>query len=279
MNDWQIYQNNMRHSQAQIIATIGPATDDRKTVRELFDRGCDAFRLNFSWGSHEEHARYISFVRNIAQETGKRILIIQDLSGPRKQKDSGHAFDASSAEILTAKDLDDLAFGIKHGVDYIAQSFVGSAQDILRLKEEIFKLGGSAPVIAKIERAKAIRSISEIVEAADAIMIARGDLGNEVPLEDIPLIEKDIINECKLAAKPVIVATQMLFSMIENPLPTRAEITDVEFAILSGADAVMLSDETAMGKYPADAVEVMEKAILAAEERMASEGKLMINPL
>ncbi len=269
----------MRHSQAQIIATIGPATDDKKTVRGLFDRGADAFRLNFSWGNHEEHARYISLIRDIAEETGKRILIIQDLSGPRKQEGSGHVFDASSAEILTVKDLDDLTFGITHSVDYVAQSFVGSAQDVLKLKEEISKLGGSVPVIAKIERAEAVRSISEIVKAADAIMIARGDLGNEVPLEDIPLIEKDIINECKKAGKPVIVATQMLFSMIENPLPTRAEITDVEFAILSGADAVMLSDETAMGKYPAGAVEVMEKAVLAAEERMASEGGFVIIPL
>lgn len=170
----------------------------------------------------------------------------------------------------------DLKFGIEQNVDYVAMSFVGNAQDILKLRDEMKKNGKIIPIIAKIERKIALDNIDEIIKTADAIMIARGDLGNEIPLEQIPFIEKDIIEKCKKAKKPVIVATQMMFSMTENPLPTRAEVTDVAYAIINGADAVMLSEESATGHHPLEAVEMMERGILEAERHLK---KVEINPL
>ena len=266
-------------SRSQIIATIGPATKDKKIIKEMMTHQMDVARLNFSWGTYAEHAEYIKNIRDAASELDRKILIIQDLSGPRTQKASRHEFNQKATEIITEKNLADLKFGLEQRVDYIAMSFVGSAEDVLKLREEIKKLGKTAPIISKIERKIALDNLDEIIGASDAIMVARGDLGNEIPLEDIPLVEEKIIKACKFVKKPVIVATGMLFSMIENPEPTRAEMTDIEFAILSGADAVMLSDETAIGKYPIEAVKTMEKAVLAAEKKLVAEGHFSINPL
>jgi len=263
-------------SKAQIIATIGPATKGKEIIKEMMTHQMDAVRLNFSWGTHEEHAGYIKNVREDAKEAGKRIPIIQDLSGPRVQKKTGHEFNQQAQEVITEKDLADLKFGIEQGVDYVAMSFVGSADDVLKLREKMRKLGQVIPIIAKIERKIALDNIDEIIKTADAIMIARGDLGNEIPLEQIPFIEKDIIEKCKIAGKPVIVATQMMLSMMENPLPTRAEVTDVAFAIINGADAVMLSEESATGHHPLEAVEMMERGILEAEKHLKD---IKINPL
>ncbi|MBI3632292.1 MAG: hypothetical protein HY225_02495 [Candidatus Vogelbacteria bacterium] len=269
----------MRDSKAQILMTMGPVTCTKEIFSQLVDAGVDAVRLNFSWGTHEEYLKYISVIREVAKEKGKNIPIIQDLSGPRKKDLIGHSFDKSEAHILTAKDLEDLDFGLSQKVDYIAQSYVGAAGDVLRLKREIESRGAKTPVIAKIERREAVAGVNSIIEAADAVMVARGDLGNEVPLEDIPLIQKDIIEICNRAGKPVIVATQMLFTMVQNPIPTRAEVTDVEYAILCGADVVMLSDETTTGKHPLEAVLIMEKSVVAAEGRLLAEGKLNLRPL
>ncbi len=268
----------MRKSKAQIVATIGPAVGNKTMIGLLIESGADIIRLNFSWGKHEDHAEYIKFIRECAATQDREIKIIQDLSGPRVQTGAGHGFDLDKS-ILTDKDLYDLEFGLRSGVDYIAQSFVGGAGDVLELKKKIFAFGYNTPVIAKIERQQAVAEIGEIIKVADSIMVARGDLGNEVPVEQIPLIEKDIISLCKKAGKPVIVATQMLFSMVESAIPTRADITDIEFAILCGADAVMLSDETAIGKYPIEAVQMMEKAVVEAEKRLIAEGKFKINSL
>ena len=272
------------NSKAQIVATIGPATKSREIIKEMIAHQMDAVRLNFSWGTYEEHAGYIKNIREDAKEAGKRIPIIQDLSGPRLQEKTGHEFNKQVQEITTEKDLADLKFGIEQGVDYVAMSFVGSASDILKLREKMKELapassgrvGKVIPIIAKIERKIALDNIDEIIKTADAIMIARGDLGNEIPLEQIPFIEKDIIEKCKKAKKPVIVATQMMFSMTENPLPTRAEVTDIAYAIINGADAVMLSEESATGHHPLEAVEMMEKGILEAEKHLK---KIEINPL
>ncbi len=261
--------NNM-NSKAQIIATIGPATKDKKIIREMAEHCMDVARLNFSWGTYEEHGNYIKNIKEIAEEFGREIPIIQDLSGPREQGKSGHEFDREAGEIFTAKDLADLKFGVAQKIDYVAMSYVGSADDVGKLREEIKKLGADIPIIAKIERAVALKKIDEIIEVADAIMIARGDLGNEIPLEQIPFVEKDIIAKCKTAGKPVIVATQMMISMMESDKPTRAEITDIAFAILNGADAVMLSEESAAGKYPLEAVIMMEKAVKEAEKHSDS---------
>ncbi|MFZ2205051.1 MAG: pyruvate kinase [Minisyncoccia bacterium] len=274
----------MKGSKAQIVATIGPASGDKEMIRDMVKHQADVFRLNFSWGTYEEHAVYIKNIREVSEDLAKRIPIIQDLSGPRVQEKSGHEFNKESVTLLSQKDIADLIFGIGQGVDYVAMSYVGSAKDVLELREKIKELtpvrpGGVVkvtPIIAKIERKVALDNIDEIIEVADAIMIARGDMGNEVPLEKIPFIEKEIIEKAKKAGKPVIVATQMMLSMTENKLPTRAEVTDVAYAIISGADAVMLSEESASGKHPLEAVEMMEKGVFEAEKHIKN---LVINAL
>jgi pyruvate kinase len=166
---------------------------------------------------------------------------------------------------LSKKDKDDIRFGVRQGVDYIALSFVRSASDILRTRKFVQSLGANIPIIAKIEKPEAIRNLDEIIEAANGIMIARGDLGVEVSPEQVPLLQKKIIEACNAAEKPVITATQMLESMIENPQPTRAEASDVANAILDGTDCVMLSGETAMGKHPVQSVAVMASIARQAE--------------
>ncbi len=254
------------NSKAQIVATIGPSSEGKKIVREMIEHNMDVARLNSSWGTYEEHAEYIKNIRDMAKEVGRYIPIILDLSGPRIQESAGHKFNKKATEIITEKDLVDLKFGIEQKVDYFAMSFVGGAEDVLKLRERIKELGLVVPIIAKIERKIAVENIDEIIKASDAIMVARGDLGNEVPLEQIPFIEKDIIQKCKKSGKPVIVATQMMLSMIENKKPTRAEVTDVAYAIINGADAVMLSEESANGKHPLEAVIMMEKGIMEAEK-------------
>jgi len=167
---------------------------------------------------------------------------------------------------VTAKDRDDLQVGVKAGVDYIALSFVRSADDINTLRRLIHKAGAEIPIIAKIETTQALKNIDEIIQASDGVMVARGDLGVEVPLEKIPEVQKAIILKANLLARPVITATQMLRSMVENNRPTRAEVTDVANAIYDGTDAVMLSEETAVGKYPVEAVEYMERIAQEAED-------------
>ncbi len=162
---------------------------------------------------------------------------------------------------LTEKDKIDLAFAIENGANWIALSFVRKAQDVLDLKRIIGEKNSYMKVMAKIEKPEALEEIDAIIDAADGIMIARGDLAVEVPQEKMPLIQKDIIRRCILKAKPVVVATQMMDSMIENPNPTRAEITDVANAVLDGTDAVMLSGETSTGKHPIKVIQIMEKIL------------------
>jgi pyruvate kinase len=166
---------------------------------------------------------------------------------------------------LSEKDREDLLFGAEQEVDYIALSFVRSAEDIRRTRRFINAFGADTPIIAKIEKPEAIDNLAGIIEAADGIMVARGDLGVEMSPEQVPLLQKRIINACNAAEKPVITATQMLESMIENPRPTRAEASDVANAILDGTDCVMLSGETAMGNYPVQSVEVMARIAVQAE--------------
>jgi pyruvate kinase len=169
------------------------------------------------------------------------------------------------AGILTAKDRADLAFGLEQGVDYIGLSFVRNAADVEEVRRAVRAGGRDTPLIAKIEKHEALQNLDEIVAAADGLMVARGDLGVETPLEDIPRAQKTVIAKANRAAKPVITATQMLKSMVENPRPTRAEVTDVANAILDGSDAVMLSEETTVGRHPVEAVEMMARTALGAE--------------
>ncbi|MFC4871383.1 pyruvate kinase [Negadavirga shengliensis] len=166
-----------------------------------------------------------------------------------------------SAPSLTEKDIEDLEFGLANDVDWIALSFVRTAEDITDLRERISKAGKDCKIVAKIEKPEALTNIDEIIAATDSIMVARGDLGVEVPMEIVPLWQKKMVEKCKLACKPVIIATQMMESMIVNPRPTRAESNDVANAVLDGADAVMLSAETASGKFPIAAVKAMSSIV------------------
>lgn len=167
---------------------------------------------------------------------------------------------------LTEKDKKDLAFALKHNLEWIGLSFVRSARDIIELKHLIRKEGSLARVIAKIEKPEAIDHIDDIIDETDAVMVARGDLGVEIPMEKVPLLQKEIVKKCLKGAKPVIIATQMMESMITNITPTRAEVNDVANAVLDGADAVMLSAETSVGKYPVEAIKAMTKIIEHIEE-------------
>lgn len=175
---------------------------------------------------------------------------------------------------ITAKDRTDIRFAIEQGVDYIAVSFVRRAADVENVRRYITKHGGNQLIIAKIEKPEALACIEQIIEVSDAIMVARGDLGVEIPAQSVPIAQKRIIKLCNIAAKPVITATQMLESMIQNPRPTRAEASDVANAVLDGTDAVMLSAETSVGAYPVEAVHYMRTICTEAERELADDGLL-----
>lgn len=252
-------------SRAQIVASIGPASGTEETIKKMIASSMDIARINFSHGTLESNGGYIEAIRRAAKAAGKRIPIIMDLPGPRIQTTKGHTYDASQEHVVTARDLEILDFGIAKSVDYIAQSYVGSPDDVRVMRKEIQERGAAIPVIVKIERKEAMDAFDEILEEADGIMIARGDLGLSIPLEDIPFVERDLIIRTRAAGKPVITATEMLYSMMENDRPTRAEVTDIAYAIMFGSDAVMLSDETARGKHPVEAVQMMDKIVARAE--------------
>ncbi len=260
----------------QIIATIGPASEKPEILDEMIKAGMDIVRLNFFWPGPEESKKRIKTIREIAKANNTNILIMADLPGPRLQDKDGHTYEVNALKALTEKDKELIKFGVENNLDYISVSFVGSGEDIIDCMAEIKKWGGKQKIIAKIERAEALKNIDEIIKVADAIMIARGDLGNEVALEKIPFIQEEIIKKCKYAGKPVITATQMLYSMKDNPYPTRAEATDVVNAVMEGSDAVMLSEETSIGKYPIRAVYMMEHFILEAENHLQNS---KFNPL
>ena len=188
--------------------------------------------------------------------------------GPIKSRKGINLPDSNvSAPSLTEKDEEDLLFGLEHDVDWIALSFVRKAEDIYGLRKIIESKGKNIKIIAKIEKPEALKNIDEIIKATDGLMVARGDLGVEIPMEEVPLAQKMLVQKCNAAAKPVIIATQMMESMIENPRPTRAETNDVANAVMDGADAIMLSAETASGKFPIQTVKSMVKTILTIEEK------------
>jgi len=340
---------NSAFRRAKIICTIGPACNTEAAMRELLRLGMDVARLNFSHGTHEDHAHNIRRLRRAADREGRTVCILQDLQGPKirtgplerhepvllktgsvvtitPQDVPGtaaristtfpdlageiapgarillsdglielrvrgvHGNDvlcdvlnggmlgehkginlpgvALSIPALTEKDRKDLEFGLKHGVDAIALSFVRTAADVSMVKHIIATHQSDVPVIAKLEKPQAIDHLEEILEAADGVMVARGDLGVEVPPEKVPVIQKHVIRRAAAWRKPVITATQMLESMIENPRPTRAEASDVANAIFDGSDAVMLSAETASGQYPRESVSIMARIVVEAECNM-----------
>ena len=334
---------------AKIVATLGPASNNETTFRELVRAGLDVARLNFSHGTHPEKLKLIEMVRKVACEEQKPICILGDLQGPKirtgrlknripVQLKAGQQLTITPRDIagtasiistvfptlaenleegarillsdglielrvtrvkgedvecevinggtlgehkginlpgiavrvpsLTEKDEQDLEFAIKNGVDAIAVSFVRTAEDVRLVKYRIAALGAETWVIAKLEKPQAIDNLESILETADGVMVARGDLGVEMPPEKVPAIQKHVIRRASEYRKPVITATQMLESMIENPRPTRAEASDVANAVYDGTDAVMLSAESAAGKYPVEAVKMMAKIVVETETQM-----------
>lgn len=244
----------------QIVATIGPACKDKEIISQMVSAGLSMARLNFSWGTHSEHAEFIDTIRLVASENKMTIPVVQDLSGPRIQEGSTHTFDTAQS-VITEKDIKDLDFTISKKPEYVAMSFVRNAADITELRRLLTSRECTSKIIAKIERKEALESLEEIIEAADGIMIARGDLGEAIPFETVPFIAKDILKRCRAAQKPCIVATDMLTSMITKPVPTRADITDIAQAVLDGTSATMLSNETAIGEFPVAVVSVMRKVV------------------
>ena len=259
----------MKISRTQIIATLGPASNTEEVISRMIDHNMDIVRLNFSWGTHEEHEDLIFKVRSVSGSRGIVVPIIQDLSGPRIQDGSDHHFGGGS--VITEKDKADIIFGVNLNIEYFAMSYVGSASDIVELRSILDRAGSTSKIIAKIERIEALDDIDEIIKVSDAIMIARGDLGKSIPIEKIPFVQHGLIKKCNESKRMVIVATEMMSSMIDNDVPSRADVTDVANAVLSGADAVMLSNETAVGKNPVVVIETMEKILVEAEGHVKSE--------
>jgi pyruvate kinase len=335
-----------QHS-TKIVGTLGPASASPDVIRALIQAGLNVARINFSHGTHEQHARTIATIRGISEDLGLPVAILGDLQGPRirigdlaetitiisgqeltfvdeRIATSGEipvtydhiaqdvqlggrilvndglleftvvAIDGDrvrvrtvhggplkshkgmnlpgidvSAPSLTEKDIEDIAFAIEQDLDYLALSFVRRAEDIVALRKLLPK---GMLVVAKIEKDSALTRLEEILEASDAVMVARGDLGVELPFEAVPLAQKRIIGLANRYGRPVITATQMLESMIENPRPTRAEANDVANAVLDGTDAVMLSAETAAGAFPVLAVQAMRRIADAAETLPVARG-------
>ena len=331
-----------RLRKVKIVATLGPASSDKETIRALFEAGADVFRLNMSHGSHDDIGERHRIIREIERELDRPIGILADLQGPKLrvgvfEGDSvelaeGATFrldlndapgDASRVQLphpeifealepgqsllvddgkirlkvkecngdhavcevkvggtisnrkgvnvpdavlglaaLSDKDRRDLEFVCRLGIDWLALSFVQRPADVMEARE---LAQGRAAILSKIEKPAAVKAFDEILAVSDGIMVARGDLGVELPVQNVPPIQKRLVRKCRAAAKPVIVATQMLESMIESPMPTRAEVSDVAAAIYEGTDAVMLSAESAAGSYPIEAVQTMNNVAMEVE--------------
>ena len=219
-------------------------------------------------------------VRLQAREVRGDTIVTEVLKGGMVSDHKGVNFPESDLHIpsITDKDRHDLVTGMHAGVDYVAISFVRTVEDVREVRALMEAHGGHIPIIVKIEKWQAVQNIEEILDAANGIMVARGDLGVEMPIEQVPLIQKRLIALCNQKGKPVITATQMLNSMVDNPSPTRAEVTDVANAIFDGTDAVMLSNETAAGKFPGEAVDTMRRVIFATENSDLYEAAMRARP-
>lgn len=323
----------------KILATVGPATDNYETIYKMVKTGVNGFRLNFSHGTHEEHAQRIKWIRKASKELNQHVAILQDLQGPKirlgdfegvinvkrgqelklgfkvepsdgllpvqydlskkvKRGDRILMYDGKvksiatsikdgivhvriendgilmkrkginlpdtdlDGDILTKKDRADIVFGSEQDIDFVALSFVQTADDIKLLRKILKNLNSKVKVITKIETKSAVDNIESIVKESDAVMVARGDLAVETLPESVPVLQRKIIGLCLQYEKISIVATQMLLSMMEQPEPTRAEVSDVATAVIVGADVVMLSDETANGRYPLESIKIMQRIIM-----------------
>jgi pyruvate kinase len=215
----------------------------------------------------------------IVEKEGDRVRARVVNGGPVRTRKGINLPDTDLPFDISEKDRADIAFAVREGADYLAASYVGEAAHIEALRKVVEDAGGRIPLVAKLERATALEHLDEITEAADGMMVARGDLGVEVPLHTVPVLQKKIVAAGRRSGKPVIVATQMLESMIEQPRPTRAEATDVANAVLDGADALMLSGETAVGKYPVEVVKTMARIIEEAEAYARGSTRSSLQPL
>ncbi|MFZ9657393.1 MAG: pyruvate kinase [Crocinitomicaceae bacterium] len=330
----------------KIVATMGPASLKKETLKDMMLAGLNVCRLNFSHGSHQDHSGAVALIRELNDELGLNVAILADLQGPKirthEMENNGVLIEVGqqievvvdkvlgnnqrfsinynllprdvnpgerillddgklvlevketdkkskirceviqggllcskkgvnfpntkiSMPSLTEKDIEDLDYALKLGVDWIGLSFVRTEKCITDLKARIAKKRSIAKVVAKIEKPEALENIDAIIEASDALMVARGDLGVEIPYQNVPLIQKMIISKSISKAKPVIVATQMMESMLNSLTPSRAEVNDVANAVLDGADAVMLSGETSVGQYPVQVVQTMANIIKEME--------------
>jgi pyruvate kinase len=337
---------------AKIIATLGPASNDKQTITKLIKAGVDVFRLNFSFGSYDEHAEVINRIREISQDLNKSVAILQDLQGPKirigklkgpvtvkkgdtvilsggsihknrlylpttyrkiaSDTESGKTILMSDGKIilsvrstdtqkkevlckvvtggiiltgkginlpytkislpaLTKKDREDALFGIKAGVDYIGLSFVREAKDVLKLKRLMKRMKTDIPVISKIEKPEGVDNLDEILDVTEGIMVARGDLAVEISFAKVPLVQKEILRKANIRGRLTVVATEMLSSMVDAPRPSRAEASDVANAVLDGSDAVMLSNETAMGNFPIQSVKAMREIVTETESSLLNE--------
>jgi len=252
-------------NKTQIVATIGPACSDPKVIAAMIEAGMSIARLNFSWGTHDEHRTFVADVREAARQAGVTIPIIQDLSGPRVQTGAEHTVDTDIA-VITPKDIADINALADLEIEYVALSFIQDADDVLQLRTHLAAAGSQAKIIAKIERPEAIANLDSIIAVTDGVMVARGDLGDAIPFATLPFVKKDILKRCVAAGKPAIVATEMLTSMIDSERPSRADVSDIAHAVLDGASATMLSNETAVGQYPVQVIAVMRAVVDEAQQ-------------
>ncbi|MBI2853137.1 MAG: pyruvate kinase [Chloroflexi bacterium] len=247
-----IQTSSVRH--VKIVATLGPASSSGEVIEELLRSGVDIVRLNLAYGTLEEHARVIGLIRRVSQELGLPTAVLLDMPGSKRRTGDTSALFAEQLEFARAQ-----------GADIAALSFLTSAQQIAEVKALLRQMVFDIQVMAKIEQAAALEQSEEIIAASDGVMVARGDLALEISIEKVPLAQKRLIRAANRKGRPVITATEMLMSMVGSKTPTRAEATDVANAVLDGTDAVMLSEETAIGKYPVEAVRTMARIILETE--------------
>ena len=250
----------------KIVSTLGPASSSLEVIRKLLLAGMDIVRLNLNYGTLEEHSRTIATVRSLSQEYKLTTGVLLDLPGYKRR--SGGVRDVFGPH---------LEFAIADKADFVALSFISSAQQVTEVRKLLEEMASDIPIIVKIEKARALEASEAILDVCDGIMVARGDLASEISIERVPLAQKHLVKAANGAGKPVITATQMLESMVRSNTPTRAEATDVFNAVLDGSDALMLSEETAIGTYPVVAVETMVKIILEAEAELP-HGQILQEP-
>jgi pyruvate kinase len=257
--------NNLRLKRhVKIVCTLGPASQSAEVIGNMLKAGMDIARLNLNYGTLEEHVRAISLVRRLSSELGLQTGILLDCPGLKKYP---------SATVNTAFKKH-LEFARSQNVDFVALSFISTAEQVSEVRRLLTAIDYSVPLIVKIEQAPALTESDLILDIADGIMVARGDLAIQISIEKVPLAQKRLIKAANHRGKPVITATQMLESMVESAQPTRAEAADIANAVLDGTDALMLSEESAVGKYPVAAVETMVKIALEAETAYPHDERL-----